>query len=337
MQTSWSIKRRTKISDKKFYVKALLKSQRGFFNWKIGMNNKVEHSNHEPSPIRGVMFMIIQTILLVCIGVLVKMLTANGHSPIEISFCRSAIMIVPLLIIMRVNGSIYRIKTANIKSQILRGATGTITMLLMFFTYYHLPLAEAQILFFTTPLFVIALSWPILKEKVGIYRACATLLGFAGVALMLQPGSISSLTGAIFGLASAFGMCCVTLLLRTLGRTQDPWVTIFFFALVGMIMLAPIVPFYWSSITFKSAILLSGVSFLALANQYFLTRALIEAPPSITSPISYISLLWAVMFDFMIWSQSPAALTLFGALIVISANLFILYREYSHKSQGIGS
>lgn len=302
------------------------------------MQNSQDHIKiSAQSPMCGVVYMVIQTILLVCIGVLVKMLTDHGHAPIEISFWRSALMLIPLLIIMRFNGSLYKIKTANVKAQILRGATGTTTMLLMFFTYAYLPLAEAQILFFTTPLFVIALSWPILGEKVGLYRSLATIIGFIGVAFMLQPGSISSFTGALFGLASALGMCCVTLLLRTLGRTQDPWVTIFFFALVGMVMLLPIVPFYWQAITPQSMLLLSGVSFLALANQYFLTKALIAAPPSITSPISYISLLWAVLFDFVIWSQSPALLSLGGASIVISANLFILYREYRHTEKGSGS
>lgn len=281
---------------------------------------------------RGVLFMVIQTILLIGIAALVKILITRGHDPIEISFWRSAIMFLPLLFIMKLNGSIHKIKTANIKAQVIRGIAGTTTMLLMFFTYSYLPLAEAQSLFFTTPLFVIALSWPVLGEKVGSYRAAATLIGFLGIILMLQPGSVSSLIGGAFGLASAFGMCCVTLLLRTLGRTQDPWVTIFFFALVGMIILAPALPFYWHAITPMDMLLLSSVSFLALANQYCLTRALMIAPPSITAPISYISLLWAMMLDLVIWNNLPAILTLCGAAIVISANLFILYREHkSHK------
>ncbi len=299
--------------------------------------NKTENQNLIQSPLRGVLYMLIQTILIICIAALVKILTTNGHSPIEISFWRSAIMFIPLLIIMKANGTIQKIRTANIRAQIIRGIAGTTTMLLMFFTYSYLPLAEAQSLFFTTPLFVIALSWPLLGEKVGSYRATATLIGFAGVLLMLQPGSISSLTGAIFGLASALGMCCVTLLLRTLGRTQDPWVTIFFFALVGMVIMAPALPFYWHTITPMSILLLSGVSLLALANQYYLTRALIVAPPSITAPISYISLLWAMIIDFAIWSDTPAILTLSGATIVILSNLFIVYREHKSHKKNIAS
>ena len=296
--------------------------------------NKPEQQNHHQSPMRGVLYMVLQTIFIMCIATLTKILTTNGHSPIEMSFWRSAIMFLPILIIMRANGTIHKIKNANIKAQIIRGTAGTITMLLMFFTYSYLPLAEAQSLFFTTPLFVIALSWPVLGEKVGSYRATATLIGFAGILLMLQPNSISSLTGAIFGLASALGMCCVTLLLRTLGRTQDPWVTIFFFALVGTIIMAPALPFYWHTITSTDMLLLFCLSCLALANQYLLTHALIFAPPSITAPISYISLLWAIIIDFVIWNNMPAILTLSGAAIVISANLFIIYREHhAHKDR----
>lgn len=293
---------------------------------------RTENIDRPQSPLYGVMYMVLQTMFLIGIAALVKILTTNGHSPIEISFWRSAIMFLPLLAIMKANGTIHKIKNANIKAQIIRGLAGTTTMLLMFFTYSYLPIAEAQSLFFTTPLFVIALSWPILGEKVGPYRAAATLIGFTGIILMLQPDSISSFTGAIFGLASALGMCCVTLLLRTLGKTQDPWVTIFFFALVGTIVMLPALPFHWHSITLMDMLLLSGVSLLALANQYCLTRALIVAPPSITAPISYLSLLWAMIIDFIIWSDTPSILTLCGAAIVIFANLFILWREHkSHK------
>jgi drug/metabolite transporter (DMT)-like permease len=286
-----------------------------------------EAYNARQNPMLGMGFMVLQTLLLVAISVLVKFLSTAGHHPIEISFWRSAIMLLPLWFWIQASGKMPLLRTANVKAQILRAALGTLTMLVMFMTYTYLPLAEAQSLFFTTPLFILVLSIPILGERVGPYRTAATLAGFFGMLLMLQPGAISSSTGATLGLLSALGMCGVTLCLRTLGRTQDPVVTIFYFALVGVVMLAPALPFYWKTPTLIEAGMLIGVSLLALANQYFLTRALFIAPPSVTAPVSYVSLLWALLADMWIWQDFPTTLTLLGAFIVIAANIFILYRE----------
>lgn len=291
----------------------------------------INPAHHQP--VKGMAFMVVQTLLLALISVLVKKLTEHGQHPVEISFWRSAIMLAPVWFWVKASGKLPLLKTANIKAQISRAVIGTLTMLLMFMTYSYLPLAEAQSLFFTTPLFIVALSWPVLGEKVGPYRALAALAGFSGVLLMLQPGIISSAIGAFFGIASALSMCAVTLLLRTLGRTQDPLVTIYYFALVGAIIMIPPLPFFWKMPTPIEALMLISVSMLAMINQYFLTKALFMAPPSVTSPISYLGLLWALLMDLAIWNVFPATLTLCGAGIVIGANLVILYREHSLKKK----
>lgn len=285
------------------------------------------------APVKGIVFMIVQTALLAVIAVLVKILSAHGHNPVELTFWRSALMVLPVWLLLILTNKKREIGKANIKAQIIRALTGTLTMLFMFITYTYLPLSEAQSLFFTTPLFIVALSWPVLGEKVGPYRITAAFTGFAGVLLMLQPGAISSVTGAIFGLLSALGMCAITLLLRTLGRTQDPLVTIFYFTLVGTIVTAPAMPFFWHTPSATDMLLIVCMAALALGNQYFLTRALFIAPPSVTSPVSYVGLLWALLLDSIIWSDFPSALTLSGAAVVILSNLFILYRERKHARQ----
>lgn len=283
-------------------------------------------------PLKGVIFMIIQTMMLLGVSITVKLLTELGQHPIAISFWRSAFMLIPIFIALKFMGRAHLIKTANKKRQISRAVLGTLTMLFMFITYSYVPLTQAQSLFFTTPLFVILLSYPVLKEKVGIYRTSATIVGFAGMLIMLQPGAISSPIGAAFGILSAISLCGVTLLLRTLGKSQDAMVTIFYFALIGLFMMLIPLPFYWKTPdSLYEIFLLIWVSAFAFGNQYFLTRAIFCAPPSITSPMTYVGLIWALIADITIWGTHPGYITLIGAAIVISANIFIVLREQASK------
>ena len=170
-------------------------------------------------------------------------------------------------------------------------------------------------------------SYPVLKEKVGPYRIGATIVGFTGVLLMLQPGAIASTTGAIMGLLAACGQSTVAMCLRLLGRTEDPYVTVFYFSLVGVVLLTPMLPLVWTTPTFNGLMILIAIGLLAMLNQLFLTQAHFLVTPSLIAPVTYLNLFWAILFDFMIWDVIPAYLTLIGAAIIIFANAFIIYRE----------
>lgn len=274
----------------------------------------------------GIAFALGQSVFFSLMGLVVKLSSARHHF-IDIMFWRSFICLLLIAAVLAALGKWRKLYSANMKRQISRGILGTFGMILTFAAFTLLPLSEVQSLLFAAPLFVVALSYPALKEKVGPYRTGAAIIGFLGVLLIIQPSTISSFTGGIVGLGAAFMHATIMLVLRFLGKSEDPLVTVFYFSLISTIIVIPFLPFFWTAPTLITGFYLIASGVLALLVQICLTKAYVYAPASILAPVTYLNLLWAVVFDFFIWGYVPGYAMLGGAFIIIASNFVIVIRE----------
>src|SRR5690606_13765825 len=105
----------------------------------------------------------------------------------------------------------------------VRGLYGTVGMVLNFAAIILLPLAEATTMNFTAPIWAVILSMVLLKERIGIWRWSAVLLGFAGIVVIAQPGGGHlPLFGALVGLGGAFMIALISIQIADLNRTDQP-------------------------------------------------------------------------------------------------------------------
>lgn len=279
----------------------------------------------------GVAFALVQSVCAALVGLFAK-LASEMHHPTEVMFYRSFLC---LIIVTAVLGALKkwpRIKQANIKNQMIRGGVGTIGMVLTFWAFAIMPLSEVQSILFAAPIFVAALSYPVLREKVGIYRTVATLVGFGGVLMIVQPGVISSMTAGLVALGAAFFHAAVMLILRWLGRSEDPMITVFYFALISTLVMLPVMPFTmsWPSVYSAGLLLMVGISVFFL--QVSLTKAYVYADATIIAPITYLTLLWVGLLDLFVWGFVPKAEMLIGAAIIMTSSFVIIYREARAKN-----
>ncbi len=275
--------------------------------------------------VAGVVYALACSLMFAFVGLSVK-LSGQYHHALEITFWRSLLITVFIGIWFAARGEAARLKKINYKRQLMRAVAGTVTMVLTFYAFILLPLTEAQSLLFSSPLIVAALSWPLLKEKVGIYRTTAILAGFGGILVILQPGTISSLPGGLAGLGAAAGQASVMLVLRIMGRTEDPYVTIFYFSLISAVLMLPFLPFVWNWPTLASALYLLLTGVFALFTQIAVTKAFFLAPAAVVAPVSYLGLLWVTLMDLVVCYIPPPSIYA-GAAIIIISNLIVLYRE----------
>ena len=196
-----------------------------------------------------------------------------------------------------------------------------------------LPLSEIQSLLFAAPIFVVLLSYPLLKEKVGLYRSAAALAGFCGILLIIQPGAISSFVGGMVGLAAAFFHALIMIILRWLGRSEEPFVTVFYFSLISSALALPALPFFFSMPGLYSLFLLLMIGVCAFALQICLTKSYTYADASIIAPITYLNMLWALLLDFFVWGFIPGHMVGAGAAIIITSNFVIIMRESRKKKR----
>jgi drug/metabolite transporter (DMT)-like permease len=198
-----------------------------------------------------------------------------------------------------------------------------------------LPLATATTIMFLTPILVTLMSIALLGESVGIRRWVGIVMGFAGAVIVVQPWANldSSFTmGALFLLAAAFTNSSYQIATRQV-RFDDPLTSLLYTAAGGAVVTSVLLPAHWSTPDVLGWMLMVGSGLAGALGHFFIIRAFRYAPASVVAPFSYSSLIWATLFGFLIWGQLPDVATGIGATLIVSAGLYIFFREKQVKAR----
>src|SRR3954468_15991531 len=182
-------------------------------------------------------WMIVAGLMFATMGVFVK-LGAEHFGPAELALYRSIFSFVSVLAVIGVRGG--TVKTQRLGAHILRGVLGTTSLIAYFYAFGGLPLATAQTLNYTSPIFLAIATTVVLREPLSRSLLIAILLGFAGVAILLQPSFQGGReAAAMLGLASGVLSAWAYLSVRTLGRLGEPdWRVLFYFGIVASVICA---------------------------------------------------------------------------------------------------
>ena len=176
-------------------------------------------------------------------------------------------------------------------------------------------------------MFTTLLSILVLKEKVGIHRWAALILGFIGVLVITHPGAGTLTMGALFALGNAVLISSVAVAIRQMSATESiETLTLYQLSIITICTLF-LLPLGFTAPAWLDIV---GLAFAGIGNgiaQYWWTRSLSLAPPSAVVPFNYLSLVWASMLGFAIWGDVPTPTLLVGSAIVVASGLYILWRE----------
>ena len=171
-------------------------------------------------------------------------LLSPGHSAIEIAFYRNLIGALPFAVWIFLFGRRDLLKIHSRGDAIVyRSVIGTVSLIATFKALSYLPIADAQVLFFTSSLFAPVMGWLFLRERVGPYRWGAVLIGFLGMLVIVRPTGAVSLPGVAFALSAALMHASLGTLLRVLGRTERPETVTFYFLVIGAVLTGLALPF----------------------------------------------------------------------------------------------
>jgi drug/metabolite transporter (DMT)-like permease len=271
------------------------------------------------------------------LSAVVKLAVAHGANSVETVFYRYSFALPLVAGWALAQGGMSAIKTDRPGSHAIRGLVGMLAMLGVFTTVSILPLADATTLLFTAPLLATALSTLLLGESVGRHRWFAIALGVTGMLVMIQPGGDHGLHlyGALIGLGAALLTALSTITIRQLGTTQTPTNMLFWFTVTGTVATGAVMPFYVQAHDATTWALLVLAAVIGTIGQAATTCALRYAPVALLAPFEYLQLLWSVLFGWLIWSDLPGSTTLAGAVLIIAAGLYTLYREHLRRRVGI--
>lgn len=271
--------------------------------------------------------MLLSVLFFSVMNVLAKLLM--DRFPVnEVMFFRSLFALIPVcLVIHFANGFAATLRTRYPWGHLGRSMIGLSAMVATFWSFHLLPLGDAISLNFAAPLFLTALSVPLLGEKVGIHRWSAVLVGFAGVLIIVRPSGDVLNLGAMLALGGALCTAIAMIAIRQLSRTELPNTIVFYFTLLTTVMTGLSLPVSWITPGPLDLLLLLATGLCGGGGQLMLTRAYSLAPAAVVAPLNYASLLLAVGFGWLLWGEVPTGTMAAGAAVVMASGLYILYRE----------
>jgi drug/metabolite transporter (DMT)-like permease len=277
-------------------------------------------------PVKGLLYMIGGVFFLSVMDASAKWLT-TGYSVSELMFLGRLPAPLFAMALAMANGGLVTLKTRKVKWHLARALSGIATMATFFYALKLLPLADTIAISFVAPLFMCALSVPLLKEKVGPRRWAAILLGFAGVIVIVQPGGAGLGLGAVLALTAAFTYAISINLSRKISTTETSYSMLFWFSVFLLIGSGTVVPFQWVTPHGSDIAVFCIMAVGGTLGQFLLTQAYRYGEISFLAPLEYTALIWAVLFGFLFWNQFPNAVVLTGSLIIVASNIYIVHRE----------
>lgn len=198
----------------------------------------------------------------------------------------------------------------------------------------EVPLATAGAINFTAPVFVVVLSIPMLRERVGLHRWAAVFLGFAGALIVIQPGGAAFKVEFLLLLGAALLFAIYQILTRLGSGADSEATSSFYTVLVGLAVGALATP--WNYVPPQPGDWIVWGAFAAIGlmggiRHYLVVKAYARAPASVVSPFFYCELVGVTLLGFLVFGDIPPPSTWAGAALIVLCGLYIAHRERLKK------
>ena len=288
-------------------------------------------------PLTGIALKIASVAVFVAMMTCIK--AAGPLPPGEIVFFRSAFAMLPVFAFLAWRRELASaFVTKRPLGHVARGLVGVCAMGLGFFGLTVLPLPDPITISYAQPLVLTVLSAIFLGETIRIFRWSAVAAGLIGVLIISWP-KLTLLTGqseigqmeaagvlAVLGSASVAAVAMI--LVRRLIDTETTTSIVVWFSLTATIAALFTIPLGWETLTTSQVMLLIGSGICGGVAQLLMTQAYRYAPMSTVAPFDYSSMLLGIAAGYVFFADIPTFQTLLGGSIVVTAGLFIIWREH---------
>ena len=282
---------------------------------------------------RGALFMICGAFTATLMLTAVKLLGGRIDS-IQIVFIRAvfgAAVAAPLL--MRRGGRGFR--TSQLRLQLGTGVLGAVALVAAFFALSRMELADVTVVMFTQPMFVLLLAMQFLGEAMRAGRWLATLVGFAGVLLIVKPAGIIEMA-ALAVIMAAFLSAVMAVLIKKMARSDGPDIQLFYYNLTMVVVLLVPSILVWTTPSWADLALLFLVAVFGAVFATLNVLALRVGEATAVAPFDYTRLIFAALIGFLLFSEIPDGWFWAGSAMIVAANLYIVHSRPKLKPDTVG-
>lgn len=273
--------------------------------------------------LRAAVYTLLASLLFAGMGVAVRFASTELPNTM-IVFMRTLFGLLALLPWLVRAGGWQALATRRLPFHLFRAGVGMAAMYCFFYALAHLQLAEAVILNYSSPLFIAVFALLLLGEKPNSRVVSAIILGFIGVGLVVKPGAGVWSPAAVIGVGAGILTALAMVGIRGLSSTEPTRRIVFYFSLFGTLIAA--VPLFWTwqtpSATVLGAMVLAGTG--ATAAQLLLTKSYSLVPAAQVGPYTYSSVIFAAIFGWLLWGETPDLATFAGSALIVTAGIMTL-------------
>lgn len=279
--------------------------------------------NHRP--LYGIAWMIAAGLMFVTMNAMVKHV-GQTVPPAQAAFLRfvfGLFFVAPALV--RVIGMQFDRTTWALFAG--RGVVHTIAVLCWFYAMTQITVAEVTAMNYLTPIYVMLGAAFFLGESFSWRRALAVGVAFVGVLVILRPGMRELGTGHLTMVVTAMSLGGSYLIAKRLSSITSAAVVVAMMSVFVTVGLAPFAWFVWVTPNLTELLWLAVIAGFATGGHYSMSRAFAEAPVSVTQPVAFTQIIWAVSMGYLIFDEAIDGWVILGALMIMSAVTYITWRE----------
>lgn len=284
-------------------------------------------------PVLGVFWMVVTGMLFVGVTALVKYLGTEIPAP-QAAFIRYAlglVFVIPMIrTILRA-----RLTRRQLRLFTLRGLAHSVGVALWFYAMARIPIADVTAMNYLAPIYVTIGAALFLGERLALRRIIAVVVALLGALIILRPGFREVGPGHLAMLFAAVVFGASYLLAKVLTDETGAIVVVGMMSFWVTVGLAPMAAVVWVTPDWNTILVLSGVAVLATAGHYTMTLAFRCAPLTVTQPVTFLQLVWAVAVGALFFSEAVDPWVVFGGLVIMASVTFITWREAVLKRRGV--
>ncbi|NVO22789.1 DMT family transporter [Donghicola mangrovi] len=274
---------------------------------------------------RGILCMILTVMCFSSMDALAKLLTPELGT-VQVVWSRYVGQTLIVLAITWPNRrTILRSKYPKI--QAMRSVMQLCSTGLFFSSLAYIGLAEATALMDLNPVLITLGAALFLRESIGPRRMMGILVALAGALIVIRPGAAVFTPAALLPLMGAFSFAGYALATRFVGSSESIWTTMTYTGLFGTSVMTCLIPFNWTTPTALQLVGMAGVAILGTGGQLLIIKAFTLAEAAVVAPFVYVGIIFATFWGIVIFGEYPDTTTVIGALVIVTAGLYVWYRE----------
>ncbi len=253
--------------------------------------------------------------------------------PLQVSAGRFGFAFLTLLIILLVKR--YKFERPNYLIHFSRSVFGWIGVTCMFAAVALIPVPDAISISFLNPVFAMFLALLILKERVGSLRWSAAGIALTGSIILLRPDFHGIQLGSLIAFAAALCLGIEVILIKKLSGMESPLQILSINNSIGFVISLTAAAFVWVNPSERQWVELLALGLIMVSAQALFIQAMRSSDASFVLPFSHLSLVFATIYDFLIFKSQPDEISFLGAFTIVSGAIILSVKEYYDHRQNL--